>query len=596
MANQSTELTVQGQSVQSLYTQYSKDTFLVNRRYQRKLVWAVEEKERLVDSIAKNLPIPLILLAEHSSDERTGFEIIDGLQRLNSIFSFLENEFSYQDAFFDLETLADTKYLRDSAVLTQKTPVLDRTTCLAIVNYQLPVSTYRSATEESVDEVFRRINSSGRKLSLQEIRQAGVTSELATLVRQISAAIRGDASLTDLLPLSEMPKISITSRELPYGIPTDEIFWVKNGILDRDAVRESRDEELVLDLLLDMVLDPIAVSGTAYRNSAYGRDTNATTSAEVVASRLNTVGAATIQERFVLTLDLIRTLIHASGTPWAAWVITQQNPRGIPRYFHAVFIALYELLFSEDREVANMSGLNKELNHFWDRDLTIPGGGGNWGSNRKRPLFDSVKAHLRPYFKERNDPLSLRIRETATQFEIELQMALTEQSLFELKQGFTRLDTAGAFDDVAFEKVMRTASAMANTSVDAKGLIFFGVADDEADAKRVKELHQIEPLKVGGFFVTGTKHELTRLGRNSDEHLRWLVDRIKGSELESSFANAVADSLTPFEYNGYLIWSLKPKAATEPVSWKGKFHVRHGNSTVEVEGQELIVLMRRFLQ
>ena len=65
VANQSTELTVQGQSLQSLYTQYSKDTFLVNRRYQRKLVWAVEEKERLVDSIAKNLPIPLILLAEH---------------------------------------------------------------------------------------------------------------------------------------------------------------------------------------------------------------------------------------------------------------------------------------------------------------------------------------------------------------------------------------------------------------------------------------------------------------------------------------------------------------------------------------------------
>ena len=136
---------------------------------------------------------------------------------------------------------------------------------MAIVNYQLPVSTYRSATEESVDEVFRRINSSGRKLSLQEIRQAGVVSDLANLVRRISAGVRGDASLSETLPLAEMPKISITNRDLPYGIASDDVFWVKNGILDREAVRESRDEELVLDMLLDVILDPISTTGSAYQ-------------------------------------------------------------------------------------------------------------------------------------------------------------------------------------------------------------------------------------------------------------------------------------------------------------------------------------------
>ena len=60
----SSELSVQGESLQRLYSQYTQGHFLVNRRYQRKLVWAVEEKAKLIDSVIKKLPIPLILLAE----------------------------------------------------------------------------------------------------------------------------------------------------------------------------------------------------------------------------------------------------------------------------------------------------------------------------------------------------------------------------------------------------------------------------------------------------------------------------------------------------------------------------------------------------
>src|SRR5689334_9637275 len=59
-----TELSVQGESIQQLYSQFTQGRFLVNRRYQRKLVWSVEEKARLVDSVLNRLPIPLILLAE----------------------------------------------------------------------------------------------------------------------------------------------------------------------------------------------------------------------------------------------------------------------------------------------------------------------------------------------------------------------------------------------------------------------------------------------------------------------------------------------------------------------------------------------------
>lgn len=90
-----TELSVQGESIQQLYNDHTASKYLVNRRYQRKLVWGVEEKERLIDSVVQKLPIPLILLAESSGEHLGRLEVIDGLQRLNSVFSFIENEFPW---------------------------------------------------------------------------------------------------------------------------------------------------------------------------------------------------------------------------------------------------------------------------------------------------------------------------------------------------------------------------------------------------------------------------------------------------------------------------------------------------------------------
>jgi hypothetical protein len=49
-----------------------------------------------------------------------------------------------------------------------------------------------------------------------------------------------------------MQAISITNREREYGINMDDIFWVNQGILSRDNVRQSRDEELVADIIAYM--------------------------------------------------------------------------------------------------------------------------------------------------------------------------------------------------------------------------------------------------------------------------------------------------------------------------------------------------------
>ncbi|BFV57543.1 DUF262 domain-containing protein [Kitasatospora sp. CMC57] len=593
-AADSTELSVKGESLQQLYSEYGKNRFLINRRYQRKLVWTVEEKERLIDSVLKKLPIPLILLAESQHEDVARLEVIDGLQRLNALFAFIENEFPVDGKFFDIETLADTKFLKDEGRLAQREPILDRATCRDFTNYQLPVSTYRSASESSVDEVFRRINSSGRYLSPQEIRQAGSTMEISGLVRRISAAIRGDSSLTDYVNLNDMPKISITNRNLSYGIFDEGIFWIKQGILSNDSVRESRDEELVLDLLLDLILRPLASSGLDYRNAAYAEDrSSSSTSAGLIRSRLLTLGAGEVERRFMDTLDLIRETLDIAGAPYSTWTVTQQNPRGIPRHFHALFVAVDQLLHEEDLVPKSKKEFSAALKGFWDKDLSIPGGG-NWGGERKTTLINAVKGHLRPHFEATKDEHKLKLQEQAFRFESTLRMALTEEALFELKQGFCQLNKPSAFDEGSFNKILKIASAMANTRAQAKGVIFIGVADDASDAAAIKRFTGVNSQQIDRFHVTGTQHELDALGKSVDEFFRWLIDKIKNSKLEPRFAEALASTLKPFRYGDYLLWTLEPAAMSAPVMYDGKFFVRNGPNTDEVLASGMIELVRRF--
>jgi uncharacterized protein with ParB-like and HNH nuclease domain len=79
-------ITPRGMSVQEAYRLFRDDRLIVNRKYQRKLVWTLAEKQHLIDSLIKDYPIPLILLADASDGGSTYYEIMDGMQRLNAIY------------------------------------------------------------------------------------------------------------------------------------------------------------------------------------------------------------------------------------------------------------------------------------------------------------------------------------------------------------------------------------------------------------------------------------------------------------------------------------------------------------------------------
>ena len=220
----SADLTVRGEAVERVYGNFQERRYVVNRRYQRKLIWTLDEKRSFINSIIEGYPVPIILLAESTKRDDNSLEIIDGMQRLDAIVSFIANKYTVRDAYFDFNTIAVTKALLDSGKLQQHEPIMSRDQCVGIASYLMPLSIYEFADEGAVDTVFRRINSGGRQLSRQELRSAGSVGHFATVVRRVSAKVRGDDSYSDVLRLNEMQAISITNRELDYGIDVDNIF------------------------------------------------------------------------------------------------------------------------------------------------------------------------------------------------------------------------------------------------------------------------------------------------------------------------------------------------------------------------------------
>ena len=75
----SKDLSIKGESIPSIYGLYLAKQYLVNRRYQRKLVWSLEEKRSFIDSIIRGYPVPLVLLAEVATEKGKQLEIIDGM-------------------------------------------------------------------------------------------------------------------------------------------------------------------------------------------------------------------------------------------------------------------------------------------------------------------------------------------------------------------------------------------------------------------------------------------------------------------------------------------------------------------------------------
>ena len=72
MAN---KLDVKGKTINQIARWYFENEFYVNRRYQRKLVWSIEEKKLYIDSLLRNYPTPSIMLNTFQEEKKMGLNM-----------------------------------------------------------------------------------------------------------------------------------------------------------------------------------------------------------------------------------------------------------------------------------------------------------------------------------------------------------------------------------------------------------------------------------------------------------------------------------------------------------------------------------------
>ncbi|WDC83740.1 DUF262 domain-containing protein [Caloramator sp. mosi_1] len=72
-------------SVADLIRMINDEEIIFNPEYQRNYIWDNKKASLLIESILLNIPIPVIYASE---DENSTWNIVDGLQRLNSLKDF----------------------------------------------------------------------------------------------------------------------------------------------------------------------------------------------------------------------------------------------------------------------------------------------------------------------------------------------------------------------------------------------------------------------------------------------------------------------------------------------------------------------------
>lgn len=179
--------------------------------FQRNYVWDIKRASKLIESIIIGLPIPQVFLYEES---RNSFLVIDGQQRLMSIYYFMKLRFPRKEKRTDLRTIfamhgrIPEEVLQDDKYFTKfnlqlPSALPDRTNKFARLNYStldefkttFDLRTIRNIIikqnlpqedDSSIYEVFNRLNSGGVNLTPQEIRSSLYHSKFYDLLYRLN--------------------------------------------------------------------------------------------------------------------------------------------------------------------------------------------------------------------------------------------------------------------------------------------------------------------------------------------------------------------------------------------------------------------------
>lgn len=215
-------------AVRTLMDMITEGDLLLDPDYQRQYRWSEEKASRFIESIALNIPVPVLYMAEESDGT---FSVIDGQQRLTSLFRYFRpNDLKSIFPDRDLEELTLTGLkVRDDmdgkrfvdlgrvdrSVLTKR-PIR----CIVVLNESDSALKF---------EVFERLNTGSVSLTDQEVRNCIYRGSYNSLIKRLAL----NKKFQELISLPEfsrntMKDVELVLRFLAYRSLTDEIDYSDN--------------------------------------------------------------------------------------------------------------------------------------------------------------------------------------------------------------------------------------------------------------------------------------------------------------------------------------------------------------------------------
>ena len=138
-------------TIQTLYQDWKDGDLIIDPSFQRKYVWNKKKASNLIESILINIPLPIIFTSSKNGKE----EVIDGQQRLTSIFTFLDGYFADGTKF----NLSKSLKILSEEIGGKSFASLDKSLQSSIKKYPMFVVSISEESDEDIKfEMFERLN------------------------------------------------------------------------------------------------------------------------------------------------------------------------------------------------------------------------------------------------------------------------------------------------------------------------------------------------------------------------------------------------------------------------------------------------------
>ena len=148
-------------SVFELARKYKKGDLILDVSFERKLVWKERQKCELIESILMGVPLPIFYFKQLENGK---FVVVDGKQRLSTLFEFLDDKFALKNLkildFLNKKKFSDL--INEFGIYQTQ-----------LEDYQVYSHVILPPTPDRIlFDIFDRVNRGGTKLNKQEIRNA----------------------------------------------------------------------------------------------------------------------------------------------------------------------------------------------------------------------------------------------------------------------------------------------------------------------------------------------------------------------------------------------------------------------------------------